>query len=56
MVSASTKTSSRPVAARAPALRVAAMRRWLTATTRAPCSAAICAVRSVDASSATTIS
>ncbi len=55
-VSASTNTSISPLDARAPEFRVAAICRCCTDTTRAPDSAAICAVRSVDASSATTIS
>jgi len=55
-VSASTKTSIAPVAARAPALRVAAIWRCSTRTTRAPCARAIAPVRSVDASSTTIVS
>ena len=52
-VSASTNTSISPFASLAPALRVAAIWRHFTETTRAPCSRAIAAVRSVDASSTT---
>jgi hypothetical protein len=56
ILSASTNTKSSPRAWRAPAFRVAAICRWETATTRAPCSYAMAAVRSLDASSTTTTS
>ena len=52
-VSASTNTSRSPPAARAPALRVAAMCRCSTRTIRAPWRTATCAVASVEASSTT---
>src|SRR5690606_12587263 len=52
-VSASRNSNRSPRAAAAPALRVAAMCRWDTCSTRAPCERAISAVRSVDASSTT---
>ncbi len=55
-VSASTKTNASPRAARAPALRVAAICRKATGTTRAPAAAARAAVASVEASSTTMIS
>src|SRR6478672_3301995 len=55
-VSASTNTSSGCVVARAPALRVAAIWRCSTRSTRAPWSRAMPAVASVDASSTTSSS
>ena len=55
-VSASTKTKRSPRAARAPALRVAAMWRCSTRSTRAPAALAIAPVSSLEASSTTTTS
>src|SRR5262245_25431684 len=55
-VSASTKKKMSPTACRAPALRVAAICRCSTRITCAPCSRAIEAVASLEASSTTMIS
>ena len=55
-VSASTKSTYSPVHARAPALRVPAIWRFSTRTTRALACSATAAVASLEASSATTIS
>ena len=56
VVSASTKISKSPCATRAPALRVAAICRCCTWTVRSASCSAICPVRSVEPSLATTIS